>query len=682
MNKSNQIKFKLTKTTVNFKLQIKFKVDREIRLQLQMLVMKLQITTETPQIQTLSIEIAYLELLNSTKVDQQSIYSTNPYLFTQTLPFLHIPSIPMIFYIPRSPQLFVLSQLILKHGGILATCHDGVSSYQIIPYDDPMRAQRFYRGKVYSSAWITESILEGELLNRDDFLVVDFDDVLFDNQPSINLSKNEQQDSHMSEEDNESEILEVKFNFKQLKLRKGMFFSVAECIKIWEALEYASDNKLKDKGTPFWREIARSGFIPNREPRSLCQFVHSTIKYSFDRWLTYVQKCSKRFSYEFKTIQSDSSLQGQPMTERELQYCKNVKFQTFEELLALFSDQYPEDEIINYQLASGKEQTKEFESQEETTSIDIQMKVDQVNQPERTIKQLLPLQKDEAQKLYQSVKSNRHRVQVPNDFWFIPKIETNDQKINEGQHFGDISNISIKSDRNCNLSTLIDNHFMLDQGSKNLNNQHKCLTLQAQNQSNATLQSQARSRQLQNQIQSSILQTQQISSLYNQEDSTITELYDDENEQIQDQDMQEDISPSPAQTHGIQMTSSSPLCSVNIGFNQNLNHTNSIQQIETSLNDRNSQGANINFDITIQSEKFQQKLDVIAFRYNLNEIQSSSTTQGRNNFYEQQLQQLKKLQNKLNSPAFQQNNANGKKKEVCKIQSSLPGINKLIHNNK
>lgn len=93
-----------------------------------------------------------------------------------------------------------MSAIISKFGGIVVNRHD-CSSIQIMPFNEPLQAKRFYSGPVYSYAWLIHSIKSNELLLKEDYLLIDYD---YDN-PDI----------------------------LKLDLNKRSYYTVTEVIKIW-----------------------------------------------------------------------------------------------------------------------------------------------------------------------------------------------------------------------------------------------------------------------------------------------------------------------------------------------------------------------------------------------------------------------------------------------------------------
>lgn len=62
-----------------------------------------------------------------------------------------------------------LKRLIEKYGGILSEFHE-CFTFQIGLINEPLTPKHFFWGEVYQAKWIIDSIKEGMLLNKDDYL--------------------------------------------------------------------------------------------------------------------------------------------------------------------------------------------------------------------------------------------------------------------------------------------------------------------------------------------------------------------------------------------------------------------------------------------------------------------------------------------------------------------------------
>lgn len=78
----------------------------------------------------------------------------------------------MVFFIPDADrrgdedEKRKLRTIIEKYGGILSEFHE-CFTYQLEPISDPLTPKHYFQGDVYQSRWITDSVKEGVLLNKD-----------------------------------------------------------------------------------------------------------------------------------------------------------------------------------------------------------------------------------------------------------------------------------------------------------------------------------------------------------------------------------------------------------------------------------------------------------------------------------------------------------------------------------
>lgn len=68
----------------------------------------------------------------------------------------------------KNEEKMKLRTLIEKYGGILSDFHE-CFTHQIELLTDAMTPKHFFQGEVYQAKWITESVREGELLDKELF---------------------------------------------------------------------------------------------------------------------------------------------------------------------------------------------------------------------------------------------------------------------------------------------------------------------------------------------------------------------------------------------------------------------------------------------------------------------------------------------------------------------------------
>ncbi len=61
-----------------------------------------------------------------------------------------------------------MEMLIEKYGGMTSEYHE-CFTYQLEPINEILTRNNFFRGDVYSARWITDSVKEKRLLDKDDY---------------------------------------------------------------------------------------------------------------------------------------------------------------------------------------------------------------------------------------------------------------------------------------------------------------------------------------------------------------------------------------------------------------------------------------------------------------------------------------------------------------------------------
>ncbi len=81
-----------------------------------------------------------------------------------------------MFYIPECEEKPVLQGLIEKHGGMVSMLHE-CFTYQLHPLLELVPQKHFFRGDVYKATWITDSIKAGQLLDKDDYFLRNYNEL-------------------------------------------------------------------------------------------------------------------------------------------------------------------------------------------------------------------------------------------------------------------------------------------------------------------------------------------------------------------------------------------------------------------------------------------------------------------------------------------------------------------------
>lgn len=76
----------------------------------------------------------------------------------------------LVFYLPDSDYSADMARLIEKHGGKVTDQHE-CFTYQLKLENAKTNLTEYYKGAIYSSKWITDSISEGKILKKEDYFM-------------------------------------------------------------------------------------------------------------------------------------------------------------------------------------------------------------------------------------------------------------------------------------------------------------------------------------------------------------------------------------------------------------------------------------------------------------------------------------------------------------------------------
>jgi hypothetical protein len=135
----------------------------------------------------------------------------------------------IVFFIPDNhdrgseDEKRKIRTLIEKYGGMVSEFHE-CFTYQLEPISDPLTPKHYFSGEVYQARWITDSVKEGHLLEKDWYFS-------FSNQHE---------------------------NCKRLGFGKQhVRYTITEAIKIFQ-IALQKQNKSKSKSSSFWLEVERN----------------------------------------------------------------------------------------------------------------------------------------------------------------------------------------------------------------------------------------------------------------------------------------------------------------------------------------------------------------------------------------------------------------------------------------
>jgi len=158
----------------------------------------------------------------------------NNQIFVRTLPV--IGEVPMLFYVPPSKEADKLREQIEKYGGKVVDLYEAYV-YQIkVAKSKRAGGKTFFRGYVYSSEWIQDSIKKGRLIE-------DIEDYL------CGFHK-------------KSDLCTIpKGTRKQ--------YTITEILRLWELIEEEGESAKDCPAMKFFLKIAAENHIPDRSAQSL-----------------------------------------------------------------------------------------------------------------------------------------------------------------------------------------------------------------------------------------------------------------------------------------------------------------------------------------------------------------------------------------------------------------------------
>ena len=192
-------------------------------------------------------------------------------LFTEEIP--KCGRVSIMFYIPDScKEKHALKSIILQHGGNLAIFHE-CFTYQIsTSHDSKLQdfEEKYYKGIVYSSEWITESAKQGKLLPKDQFII-------------RKIGKG-----------------------KELDFEKGKIqYTIREVIIMYE---WIKDKKLKNSKRT-WQQMVDQGVLLCRTAESLKNFWKTNQKLSVEEWIEALLKKDAKYCHQYSSpIYPDTKL--------------------------------------------------------------------------------------------------------------------------------------------------------------------------------------------------------------------------------------------------------------------------------------------------------------------------------------------------------------------------------------
>lgn len=170
-----------------------------------------------------------------------------------------------MFYLPDNDLSFELRKLIEKHGGKVTDQHE-CFTYQLKLENAKTNFQDYYKGPIYSSKWVMESIAEGKLLKKDDYFM----------------------------------CINVHEKSRKLNIGKKKKYTIIEGIKIFETV--GSHKKEHLNSSAFWTKVVNQTIFPERAADSLRNFWK---KIEFKQLEQYLIECVHEgidFCLSFKNI--------------------------------------------------------------------------------------------------------------------------------------------------------------------------------------------------------------------------------------------------------------------------------------------------------------------------------------------------------------------------------------------
>lgn len=161
-----------------------------------------------------------------------------------------------------------LKQLIEKYGGMISTWHE-CYTYQIELITDPLTPKHYFHGDVYQSKWLIDSVKEGVLLNKEDYLAY--------------TNTNE--------------------GCKRLTFGKKHHpkYTITEAIKVFR-IALTQEGRQRSKSAQFWLEIERQEIIPRRTADSLRNFWKTVERIGLEKYMRQQLDSNTWYCHAFSKI--------------------------------------------------------------------------------------------------------------------------------------------------------------------------------------------------------------------------------------------------------------------------------------------------------------------------------------------------------------------------------------------
>jgi hypothetical protein len=184
-------------------------------------------------------------------------------IFVRTLPIIGV--VPMLFYLPPGRDTGKLQKDIEKYGGKVVDTYEAYVYQLKIPKMKRKGAKTFFRGCVYSSEWIYDSIKEGKLI--------------------------EEIDEYLEGMHKKSSLVTIPKGTRRQ-------YTITEVLRIWEEVE-----KERIKGLPpmsFFHKLEALNLVPDRSASSLRTAWKKFSKMTKNKFVKgAMAKQSVRFSHTF-----------------------------------------------------------------------------------------------------------------------------------------------------------------------------------------------------------------------------------------------------------------------------------------------------------------------------------------------------------------------------------------------
>jgi hypothetical protein len=139
-------------------------------------------------------------------------------------------------------------------------------TYQLEPLNEQLAKGNFFEGSVYSARWITDSIKEKRLLDKDNYFRY---------------------------ENSGEGVKRMEFG------RTKVIYTMTEGIKV---LEIGFANKTSSRGAHFWQGIEREGIVPKRSSESMRNFFKTHMVKGVEEYIKHCLENGTRFCHAFSNI--------------------------------------------------------------------------------------------------------------------------------------------------------------------------------------------------------------------------------------------------------------------------------------------------------------------------------------------------------------------------------------------